>query len=81
MRLNLKKIELYCILHNVHSHDEVPYECLSCKNWREKRCNRKTSLTKFQSNRNFRRFEMGWPKDWIKEYKNVFFGCEEWIKK
>lgn len=80
MRLNLKKIELYCILNNVHSHDEVPYQCLSCSLGKAE-CGQETPLTKFQSKRNFRKFELGWPKDWQKENKNIYLGCEKWMKK
>ena len=76
MSLNLKKIELYCILNNVNDYHNVP-RCSNCKRYTDK-CYLKKSIN-FSIGNTFRYFELGWRAT---ENNNWYFeACDRWKKR
>lgn len=78
----LRKIELYCILHNVDNWDDVPYHCESCFNRNGIICNIKQSekgeIIKFINDGNFKNFKKGTGDE---EFRSSYTGCLKWKEK
>lgn len=72
----LRKIELYCILHNIKDWENVPYHCFGCIAVTTKNCSTRSSEGfKFRSNLKFRKFKVGHIQ--TKNYRN-YTGCLLW---
>lgn len=83
-KLNLNKIEKYCISNKITHWSDVP-QCCTCR--KVGKCSKKENpeidagagAIKFSSNMKIRNFRFGW--EWKQQSRYVYYSCADWEKK